>query len=53
MREYNYDYYVNGEGFDDYDDAVFYSEVLLAQTGVYKCVFCREEIKAMMKEATE
>lgn len=43
-----YAYYCNGEGFDDYEDAVFYSEVLLAQFGVYKAVFTNDEVQSMM-----
>jgi hypothetical protein len=48
-----YPYYVAGEGFSDYDDAVFYSEVLLAQEGVYHVVYCRHEIEAHLQEVLE
>jgi hypothetical protein len=41
-----YNYYCNGEGFDEYEDAVFYSEVLLAQFRIYRVVFTRDEIQA-------
>jgi len=53
MRDYNYDYYCNGEGFDEYDDASYYADVLLAQFGIYKCVYTKDEVKSMMTEVTE
>jgi hypothetical protein len=45
-----YNYYCNGEGFDDYEDARFYAEVLLVQFRIYKCIFTRDEIQSMMGE---
>lgn len=39
-----YNYYCNSEGFEEYEDAVFYSEVLLAQFNMYKVVFTRDEM---------
>jgi hypothetical protein len=45
-----YEYYCNGEGFDNYEDAVFYHEVLLAQFGVYKAIYTRHEVASMLEE---
>jgi hypothetical protein len=45
-----YNYYCNGQGFEDYDDAVFYHEVLLAQFRIYKAIFTRMEVESMIKE---
>jgi len=41
-----YKYYCNDQGFDTYEDASFYAEVLLAQLGIYRCVFTRDEMLA-------
>lgn len=46
----NYNYYCNGEGFEEYEDAVSYSELLLAQFNVYKVVFTKTEVQSMIKE---
>lgn len=43
-----YAYYCNGEGFDDYEDAVFYHRVLLAQFRLYRAIFTRDEVQSMM-----
>lgn len=45
-----YNYYCNGEGFDDYEDAVFYHEVLLAQFNVYKAIYTKAEVLSMLGE---
>lgn len=45
-----YNYYCNGQGFEDYEDAYFYAEVLLAQFRVYKAIFTRTEIESMIKD---
>ena len=45
-----YDYYCNGQGFEDYEDAVFYANVLLAQFNIYKCVYTRNEVESMIGE---
>lgn len=46
----SYNYYCNGEGFDDYDDALFYANVLLAQFNVYKAIYTRDEVTSMLGE---
>jgi hypothetical protein len=46
----NYNYYCNGEGFEDYEDAVQYHEILLAEFRVYKAIFTRDEIASMIGE---
>jgi hypothetical protein len=46
----SYNYYCNGEGFDEYEDAVFYHEVLLAQFRVYKAIFTKTEVQSMIGE---
>jgi hypothetical protein len=48
-----YQYYVAGEGFDDYEDAVFYADVMLAQFNEYHAVFTQAEILASLKELVE
>ena len=45
-----YEYYCNGEGFDTYEDAAFYADVLLAQFRIYRCVYTRDEVNSMMME---
>jgi hypothetical protein len=45
-----YEYYCNGQGFDDYSDAQFYQEVLLAQFRVYKCIYTLKEVQSMIKD---
>lgn len=45
-----YNYYCNGEGFEEYEDAVFYANVLLAQFGVYKAVYTKTEVQSMIGE---
>jgi hypothetical protein len=45
-----YNYYCNGEGFEDYSDAQFYQEVLLTQFRIYKCIFTKTEITSMIGE---
>lgn len=45
-----YNYYCNGEGFDTYEEASYYAEVLLAQFNVYKCVYTKAEVTSMLKE---
>jgi hypothetical protein len=45
-----YNYYCNGEGFEDYEDARFYAEVLLAQFRVYKAIYTRDEVASMLGE---
>jgi hypothetical protein len=45
-----YNYYCNGEGFDDYDEARAYAEVLLVEFRIYKCIFTRDEIQSMIGE---
>lgn len=45
-----YNYYCNGEGFDDYEDAQFYQDVLLAQFNIYKCIYTKAEVQSMIKE---
>lgn len=50
MRDYGYEYYCNGEGFDTYEDAAYYADVLFAQFNIYKCVFTKDEIKYQVRE---
>ena len=45
-----YNYYCNGQGFEEYEDAAFYAEVLLAQFNIYKCVYTKMEVESMIKE---
>jgi hypothetical protein len=45
-----YNYYCNGQGFDEYDDALFYANVLLAQFRVYKSIYTRDEVASMLGE---
>ncbi len=45
-----YNYYCNGEGFDDYEDAAFYADVLLAQFRIYKAIYTRDEVASMTGE---
>jgi hypothetical protein len=45
-----YNYYVDGQGFDTYEDAAFYADVLLAQFNVYRCVYTKAEVTSMIGE---
>jgi hypothetical protein len=45
-----YNYYCNGEGFEEYEDARFYADVLLAQFRIYKAIYTKAEIQSMIKE---
>lgn len=45
-----YNYYCNGEGFEEYEDALFYAEVLLAQFNVYKSIYTKTEVQSMIGE---
>jgi hypothetical protein len=45
-----YNYYCNGQGFDKYEDALFYAEVLLAQFRVYKAIYTKTEVQSMLEE---
>jgi hypothetical protein len=45
-----YNYYCNGEGFEEYEEALFYAEVLLAQFNIYKSIYTKTEIQSMLKE---
>lgn len=45
-----YNYYCNGQGFEKYEDARFYADVLLAQFRIYKCIFTKAEVASMMTE---
>ena len=45
-----YNYYCNGEGFEEYEDARFYADVLLAQFRIYKAIYTKTEIQSMLKE---
>ena len=46
----SYNYYCNGEGFDVFEDAGFYREVLIVQFRIYKAIYTRTEIQSMMGE---
>ena len=45
-----YNYYCNGEGFEEYEDARFYADVLLAQFRVYKAIYTKTEVLSMIGE---
>lgn len=45
-----YNYYCNGQGFEDYDDALFYANVLLAQFNLYKSIYTKTEVQSMIKD---
>lgn len=45
-----YNFYCNGEGFEEYEDALFYAEVLLAQFNVYKSIYTKTEVLSMIGE---
>jgi len=45
-----YNYYCNGEGFEEYEDALFYAEVLLAQFNLYKSIYTKTEVLSMIGE---
>jgi hypothetical protein len=45
-----YNYYCNGEGFEEYEDARFYADVLLAQFRIYKAIYTKSEVQSMLKE---
>jgi hypothetical protein len=45
-----YNYYCNGEGFEEYEDARFYADVLLAQFRIYKAIYTKSEIQSMLEE---
>ena len=48
-----YNYYCNGQGFEDYEDASYYANVLLAQFGLYKCIYTKTEVQSMIKDTEE
>ena len=45
--KYEQNYYVNGFGFDDYEEAKRYADFLLEWKRIYKCVFTRAEMNSM------
>jgi hypothetical protein len=51
--KYESNYYVNGFGFEDYDEAKRYADFLLNWKRIYKCVFTRAEMNAMHQEDAE
>lgn len=48
--KYTINYYVNGFGFEDYDEARRYADFLLEWKRMYKCVFTKAEMNAMKEE---
>lgn len=48
--KYTSNYYVNGFGFEDYDEAKRYADFLLEWKRMYKCVFTKAEMNAMKEE---
>lgn len=48
--KYTSNYYVNGFGFEDYEEARRYADFLLEWKRIYKCVFTRAEMEAMKDE---
>jgi hypothetical protein len=48
--KYTSNYYVNGFGFEDYEEAKRYADFLLEWKRIYKCVFTRAEMEAMKDE---
>ena len=51
--KYTSNYYVNGFGFEDYEEAKRYADFLLEWKRMYKCVFTRAEMEAMKDEDVE
>ena len=51
--KYTSNYYVNGFGFEDYDEAKRYADFLLEWKRIYKCVFTNAEMNAMHQEDAE
>jgi hypothetical protein len=51
--KYESNYYVNGFGFEDYDEAKRYADFLLNWKRIYKCVFTRAEMNTMHQEDAE
>jgi hypothetical protein len=50
---YTHKFYVNGFGFDDYEEAKRYADFLVNWKRTYKCVFTRDEMNAMHQEDAE
>ena len=48
--KYTSNYYVNGFGFEDYEEAKRYADFLLEWKRMYKCVFTKAEMNAMKEE---
>lgn len=48
--KYESNYYCNGFGFEDYDEAKRYADFLLEWKRMYKCVFTKAEMNAMKEE---
>jgi len=48
--KYTSNYYVNGFGFEDYEEARRYADFLLEWKRIYKCVFTKAEMEAMKEE---
>ena len=51
--KYESNYYVNGFGFEDYEEARRYADFLLTWKRIYKCVFTKTEMNAMHQEDAE
>lgn len=51
--KYTSNYYVNGFGFEDYEEARRYADFLLEWKRMYKCVFTKAEMNAMHQEDAE
>lgn len=45
--KYTSNYYVNGFGFEDYDEARRYADFLLEWKRMYKCVFTKAEMNSI------
>lgn len=48
--KYESNYYVNGFGFEDYEEAKRYADFLLEWKHMYKCVFTKAEMNAIHEQ---
>jgi hypothetical protein len=46
-----FNYYCNNHGFDRYEDARSYADLLLNRYRIYKCIFTKAEMESMTVEA--
>ena len=48
--KYNSNYYCNGFGFEEYEEAKRYADFMVEWKRIYKCVFTKAEMNAMKEE---